>query len=246
MSKRLKESSEAFVRWPTRVKQNFLFQNKIFFFKTKLSFSKQIFLFENKTFFFKTKFYFWKQNFLLWTKKLFYETKIYFQNNFLFENKTFFLKAKLSFTKQNFLFKITLVSLVSSKQMRTDYWSAILRLLRNWRCHVLRVLWNILRRELRLLPRMWCDTWSRRSDHHEIFWKELSLPEMSYIIRTQFLKVSFCNFELTARLQHSFSSMCHLQWFFTRLRSWDLDAARFELFWHTKWWFLVSLIVLVR
>ena len=43
--------------------------------------------------------------------------------------------------------------------------------------------------------------------------------KMSFIITTQFLKVSFCNFELTARLQHSFSSMCHLQWFFTRLRS---------------------------
>ena len=46
---------------------------------------------------------------------------------------TFFFKAKLSSTKQNFLFKTTLVSLVSSKQMRTEYWSAILQLqLRNF------------------------------------------------------------------------------------------------------------------
>ena len=213
-----------FVRWPTRVKQNFLFQNKTFFFKTKFSFfqNKTFFFktkfsfFQNKTFFFKTKFSFSKQNFLFQNKtfayeqrKLFYETKIYF--------------AKLSFAKQNFLFKTTLVSLVSSKQMRTEYWSAILRLLWNWCCHVLRVLWNIHRRELRSLPRMWCGTWSRKSDHHELFWKGLSLPENEfYPIRTQFLKVSSCNFELTARRYSIHSPACATS--SDSLQDWDLVA----------------------
>ena len=66
------------------------------------------------------------------------------------------------------------------------------------------VVWNLIEREVIIT---------------KYFEKGYHYLKMSFIIRTQFLKVSFCNFELTARLQHSFSSMCHLQWFFTRLRS---------------------------
>ena len=131
--------------------------------QTKLSFTKQNFLLQNKTFFYKTKLSFMKQNFIL---KITFSLKIklsFWKQNFLFGNKTFFLEIIFLFTKQNslllnktklsfallkcqmkqtnFLFKATLVPLVSSKTNENRVRpGAILRLLRKWCCYVLRIL----------------------------------------------------------------------------------------------------------
>ena len=89
-----------------KCKHNFLFENKTFFCETKLFFLEQNILLENKSLFLKTKLSLMKKIYFMKQKRLLKIT-------FLFENKTFFLKEKL-------FFKTTLVSLVSSKQMRIE------------------------------------------------------------------------------------------------------------------------------